>query len=63
MYPLNHTCCSASFFTFFTQHEIVAAVTPVADVEILNPDLEVDEFMDKKDQREKRQQELLKLIS
>ena len=30
---------------------------------ILNPDLEVDEFMDKKDQREKRQQELLKLIS
>ena len=29
---------------------------------ILNPDLEVDEFMDKKDQREKRQQELLKLI-
>jgi hypothetical protein len=29
---------------------------------ILNPDLKVDEFMDKKDQREKRQEELLKLI-
>ena len=29
---------------------------------ILNPDLEVDEFMDKKEQREKRQLELLKMI-